>query len=521
MFPLVYLVALLIAGHNVNADLPIHALIRDIAGKWQLYITQPVGGLEVACGSSLPNTVEGNLELGDYLVYIKKNYGLNETLQFDLTLDVAGYDDHGRKHARSFWHSLAVKDEDGRVVGRWTSIYDQGFEVVLHNGDRYFFYMNYTQRGADTYETDPTTTKIGWAYSTNGDNRSKATRRCAYGKKVDATPPATAALVKLFTNNVNEKYRRTDRFIRNGDITLASSTTSESVEKKRGTYPCSCEGMQQVTFTDTLPKEFRWHVKGPMKVVDQKRCGNCYAIASRYVLQTRFLIQLKRLKHKNPRQLMALEELSNYPLDNMDTTTCDLFNQGCSGGYPYLSGKHMREFGLITTKNTKDHCSLVTSETRYFAKDYGYVGGCYQCTACQGEDLIMREIHENGPVITAIDAAILKDEYDGSIITLKDGDTNSGICDIQNHPILTGWEYTSHAVAIEGWGEELVDGKVVKYWICRNSWGDYWGDGGYFKLVRGVNAFGIESEAVFIDPDVFRFSQKPNEAMQRHVHNHN
>jgi len=49
-----------------------------------------------------------------------------------------------------------------------------------------------------------------------------------------------------------------------------------------------------------------------------------------------------------------------------------------------------------------------------------------------------------------------------------------------------------HAVIIVGWGEE--NGK--KYWNVCNTWGDKWGDKGYFKILRGSNNCEIE-ENVF------------------------
>jgi hypothetical protein len=45
-----------------------------------------------------------------------------------------------------------------------------------------------------------------------------------------------------------------------------------------------------------------------------------------------------------------------------------------------------------------------------------------------------------------------------------------------------------HAISIIGWGEELSsDGDMIKYWIIRNSWGDAWGDRGFFRIERNLD----------------------------------
>jgi len=54
----------------------------------------------------------------------------------------------------------------------------------------------------------------------------------------------------------------------------------------------------------------------------------------------------------------------------------------------------------------------------------------------------------------------------------------------------TGGAVGGHAVKIVGWGVE----NNVKYWKVANSWNPYWGEKGFFRIVRGVNECGIEGQ---------------------------
>ncbi|RUS88238.1 hypothetical protein EGW08_004004 [Elysia chlorotica] len=53
-----------------------------------------------------------------------------------------------------------------------------------------------------------------------------------------------------------------------------------------------------------------------------------------------------------------------------------------------------------------------------------------------------------------------------------------------------------HAVKILGYGTE----NGTKYWLVANSWNTDWGDQGFFKILRGHNHCGIESQIVAGDP---------------------
>ena len=118
-------------------------------------------------------------------------------------------------------------------------------------------------------------------------------------------------------------------------------------------------------------------------------------------------------------------------------------------------------------------CRAVGNFTKYYVSEYGEVSG---------EEDMMKEIYARGPITCAI--AVPDDllEYKGGVYEDK-----------------TGVIWPSHAISVAGWGE-TEDG--VKYWIARNSWGTYWGENGWFRIVRGTNNLGIESECTWAVPKV-------------------
>ena len=86
---------------------------------------------------------------------------------------------------------------------------------------------------------------------------------------------------------------------------------------------------------------------------------------------------------------------------------------------------------------------------------------------------MMAEISARGPIACTIGCPESLEDYTGGIFN----DT-------------TGYKSADHDIEVSGFGEE--DG--VKYWIIRNSWGVYWGEQGWFRLIRGVDNLGVESQ---------------------------
>merc|ERR1719499_333819 len=93
--------------------------------------------------------------------------------------------------------------------------------------------------------------------------------------------------------------------------------------------------------------------------------------------------------------------------------------------------------------------------------------------SARGEKAIMEKIQRSGPVETAFTVYEDFANYVSGIYTHVSGSVEGG-----------------HAEKIVGWGEE----NGIKYWKVANSWNPYWGEDGFFRIVRDVNECGIEDQ---------------------------
>jgi len=119
-------------------------------------------------------------------------------------------------------------------------------------------------------------------------------------------------------------------------------------------------------------------------------------------------------------------------------------------------------------------CWAVRDYVKYYISEYGILSG---------EAQMMSEIQARGPITCVLaSTSNLLWNYSGEIWFEGHNPPPSAI---------------NHDVEVVGWGEE----HGVKYWQVRNSWGTYWGKGGFFRVIRGINHLYIEEECSFVIVD--------------------
>jgi len=252
-----------------------------------------------------------------------------------------------------------------------------------------------------------------------------------------------------------------------------------------------------------LPKHFSWaNVSGVnylTKSLNQhipQYCGSCWAHGAMSALADRIKIA-NGPKNRGPDSNLAIQHILNCGTEVAGS---------CHGGMHSGAYQFVKDTGYIPFDTCLQYeaCSSESAEGRCAGGDFtcSAMNTCRTCSTfsdmggfCSaldtfpnasiaeygviaGEHAIMAEIYARGPVAAGVDADPLHD-YTGGVY--KD-----------NPPYEI-----NHIVSIVGWGETHHG---IKYWIVRNSWGEYWGEMGFFRVIRGVKALGIEDSIAWATP---------------------
>ena len=120
-----------------------------------------------------------------------------------------------------------------------------------------------------------------------------------------------------------------------------------------------------------------------------------------------------------------------------------------------------------------DSCYAITNYPKFGITEFGNSLGVEQMKA---------EIYQRGPIACGI--------CSDPIVAWGFGANRTGIFDQG----INQWAI-DHEISVVGFGIGTPAEGNAPYWIIRNSWGEYWGDVGFFRLKMGENQLGIEGNA--------------------------
>uniref|UniRef100_A0A0R3RYX9 Papain family cysteine protease n=1 Tax=Elaeophora elaphi TaxID=1147741 RepID=A0A0R3RYX9_9BILA len=206
------------------------------------------------------------------------------------------------------------------------------------------------------------------------------------------------------------------------------------------------------------PSRWDWRERGGVTAVKSQsyKCNSCYAYAVTAVIES----------------LLAIKYQQYIPLSEHEMLDCDYTNNGCESGSIMRSLERGKYIGYTQEVNYPTQLG-----NNYYCPLHGqiFVKKLYQIDP--DPNAIAWFVANVAPV--ASNLAFLKRYvfYKSGIIP------GSSECSIME---------PNHAAEVIGYGIE--NGK--KYWLLKNSWGEWWvqwGDQGFFKMERGINACQVET----------------------------
>jgi cathepsin X len=250
-----------------------------------------------------------------------------------------------------------------------------------------------------------------------------------------------------------------------------------------------------------VPENWTWgNVDGTnylTKVTDQNRpisCGSCWAHAVVNMISDRLKILRINKATVDPDELDDIHLSPQFLLNCGDP---DLL--GCDGGHVSNAILLIWNMGFIPFEECLPYHGCSQNHNHIECKDSDWtckpVNICRKCknlgaiSVCEamepfpnatikdfgmvsGVDDMKLEIYMRGPITCDINAYMLDNYVHGAI-------------DNSTLP-----EDTNHAVTIVGWNNGN--------WIARNTWGENWGENGYFRVKMGENQMLIESNCYWV-----------------------
>ncbi|XP_059813682.1 cathepsin F-like [Hypanus sabinus] len=190
------------------------------------------------------------------------------------------------------------------------------------------------------------------------------------------------------------------------------------------------------------------------QVKNQGRCSASWAFGCVANIESQWYIKTKVLK----------------VLSEQEILDCDRYDKGCSGGYPFTGFAAVQRMGGLMSQRQYPYqakrCRCKQVRQKRVVK--------FQTFRCirPHEQEMKKWVAIRGPIVISMNAALLK-TYKAGIIR-----ASAYRCPVNR---------LNHVACIVGYGYQ----KGMSYWIVKNSWGQNWGEMGYFRLYLGEQCCGV------------------------------
>ncbi|KAL7002664.1 Cysteine protease rd19a [Sarracenia purpurea var. burkii] len=223
--------------------------------------------------------------------------------------------------------------------------------------------------------------------------------------------------------------------------------------------------------TNDLPTDFDWRDHGAVTPVkNQGSCGSCWSFSATGALEGANFLTTGKLVSLSEQQLVDCD----HECDPDEPGSCD---SGCNGGlmnsafeYSLKAGGLMREEDYPYTGTDRGTCKFDKTKIVASVANFSAVS--------LDEDQIAANLVKNGPLAVAINAVFMQ--------TYIGGVSCPYICS----------KRLDHGVLLVGYGSAAyapIRMKEKPYWTIKNSWGEKWGENGFYKICRGRNICGVDS----------------------------
>jgi len=229
----------------------------------------------------------------------------------------------------------------------------------------------------------------------------------------------------------------------------------------RGNFQSSVDDLDHVKVSGSY---INWHATS-VPIRDQGDCGSCWAFASASMIENR----LHWSKGWNGVSLSHQEMVDCVEPYGSDECQLDeggkTYRGGCCGSWPYKATSYVEEHGIASTGET----NYIQDESKKCTRDPSKKGGLApgmvkaQRRKASGEG-DLEDIVRGGAVAVSFRVHDDMRFYNSGVYT----------------PDHTTKVLGGHAVVLLGFKDD--------YWILQNSWGSDWGENGYFRMKKGVNA---------------------------------